>query len=56
LKSCAIPHEALWEENLLKLEPVIERHIDPEGAGVGHDADGLGERALDVELLDPSFR
>jgi hypothetical protein len=49
LKSCAIPHEALWEENLLKPEPVIERRIDPEGACVVQDADGLGERAVDVE-------
>jgi hypothetical protein len=56
LKSYAIPHEALREENFLKPQPIFKRRVDPESTCVVQDADGLGERAVDVELLDSRFR
>ena len=55
-KSFAVPHEALREQDFVQLEPVIQRRVDPERGCVVQHADGLGERAVDVELLDLRFR
>ena len=54
LKPCAIPDEALREENLLEPQPILERRVGPESTCVFQDA-VLGERAVDVELLDPAL-
>jgi hypothetical protein len=56
LKSGAIPHEALREENLLEPQPILKRRVDPESTCVVQDAGAFGKRAVDVELLDSRFR